>query len=138
VFLDIVRTNRFRDPLAISHTTGESGTSWLRPYARVDGLFWRIVPVEPVRTDPEVVRANLLDLYRYRGYADAAVRVDDVARTMGSLYYSALDALLAAYQSRGEVAKCREARERLTAAVPPDRVALSSATRARIEAHCRA
>jgi hypothetical protein len=137
VLLDIVRTNEWRRPLAFSTTTGSSGTSWLKQWARLDGTFWRIVPVDRVAADPEILGQNLLERYEYRGYSDPSVRIDNEARIMGALYYAAINALLQAEEARGESVRCGQAKARLLGALPPDRLNLPATESGGIEARCR-
>src|SRR6185436_2423356 len=94
VLLDIVRTNAWRRPLCFAATAGREGMGWLAPYARLEGLHWRIIPVPDVRVDRDLLRANLLERHEYRGYANPSVELDDVSRNIGALYVSALKPLL--------------------------------------------
>ena len=137
VLLDIVRTNAWRDPLCFAITIGSDGMGWLEPYSRLEGLFWRTVPVADLPADREILRANLLVHYEYRGYADRSVRIDDVSRLIGLQYFIALRTLLEAEKARGATDRCREATTRLFAALPPDRLALPARDREEIEARCR-
>ncbi|HET7038240.1 MAG TPA: DUF2723 domain-containing protein, partial [Gemmatimonadales bacterium] len=75
VVLDLVRTNRWRRPLCFSVTVSSQAMVWYQPYGRLDGLFWRIVPVEGPPAEVETLRTNLLERYSYRGYADPRVRL---------------------------------------------------------------
>ena len=136
VRLDIVRTNQWKRPLTFAITVGTEGLGWLRPLARLEGLYWRIVPLDGVRTDPEILRANLLSTYEYRGYADSATVIDDTSRTIGLLYYAALEELLETERTRGGAEACRDARERLTALLPPDRLTQPAESRKRLTSAC--
>ena len=122
VMLDIVRTSGFHIPVTISMTAGPSGAAWLQPHTRVDGLHWRIVPVENPRPDVALLRANLLARNRYRGYGDSAVVLDDVTRVMGSLYLESFKTLMEAENATGNVAGCREVEARVRALLPPSRL----------------
>lgn len=137
VLLDVLSTNRWRDPVTFAITVGDGALGWLKPYARLEGLFWRIIPVDNLRADLDILRANLLERYEYRGYADPAIRIDDVSRMMGLQYFTAFSALLESEEARGATDRCREARTKLFAALPPDRLALPARDREEIEARCR-
>ena len=134
VLLDIVRTNRWRRPLAFAITaTGSLG--WLEPYGRLDGLYWRIMQDVDPKPDPETLRVNLAS-NEYRGYANPSVVLDDVTRTMGALYYQAFDALLMAMEARGNVERCRASRAEFMAAVPPERLGLPALDIEKIRSRC--
>jgi hypothetical protein len=133
VLLDIVRTNAWRDPITFAITAAPNGPAWLMPFARLDGLHWRIVPVPNVQADREVLRGNLLERYAYRGYSDATVIVDDVSRIMGRQYFPALDELLKAESAHATLDRCRDALTRMFAALPPERLQLPSSEREKIE-----
>ncbi|HEX7121521.1 MAG TPA: DUF2723 domain-containing protein [Gemmatimonadaceae bacterium] len=137
VFLiDLARTNAFQRPLTFAVTAGSGAMTWLAPYARVEGMHWRIVPVQPPPVDPELLRRNLLERYVYRGYADPSVPLDQVSQRIGMLYYEALDALLDAEEARGAMDHCRAARDGLEAVLPPARIGLPAEQRTALERRC--
>ncbi len=122
VLLDIVRTNAWKRPLTFA-ITGPGAMEWLQPYARIEGLYSRIVPVVNASADPRVLRAHLFDVARYRGFADSSVAVDGVSRTMGMQAYGPLMTLLSADAAAGALAACRADRGALLARLPFDRLA---------------
>ena len=136
VLLDIVREAAFTTPVTVAMTAGSSGLSWLRPYARVDGLHWRVVPARNPLPDPSVLRANLLDRNEYRGYRDSAVVLDDVTRTMGFLYLGAFQTLMEAENANGNVTGCQAIRARVLALLPPSRLATATAAYPRFDSIC--
>ena len=101
LLLDIVRTNHWRRPLAFAVTGTRNAMEWLAPYGRLDGTYFRVVPLRDPPPDTALLRRNVLQAARYRGYADPRVMVDDVSHTMASLYYEGLFGLLGA--ERGNV-----------------------------------
>lgn len=137
VLLDIVSTNQWRAPLAFSITVGDGALGWLKPYSRLEGVYWRIVPVEDLGPNRVKLRANLLERYDYRGYADPSITIDDTSRTMAFQYFSAFTTLLDADQAHGAADQCREAARRLLAVLPPERLTLPGGGREEIEARCR-
>jgi len=122
ILLDILRANRWRRPLCFSVTVGQQGMGWLQPYGRLDGLFWRVVPVAGAPADLQTLRINLLETYGYRGYADPRVMLDDVTRQIGMLYSLPFMTLLDAERDRGGVDRCRATAATLEAAIPPARL----------------
>ena len=125
VMLDIVRSSAFTTPVTVASTAGSSGLSWLAPYARVDGLHWRVVPFERPLPDRAVLRANLLERNEYRGYADSTIVLDDVTRRMGQLYRDAFNSLLSAEAAAGNVAECIAMATRIEGWLPASRLRLA-------------
>ena len=136
VLVDIVHTNAWRRPICFAATAGSDGMGWLEPYARHEGLHWRIVPVAGAPPDAELLRTNLLRRHEYRGYADRAVPIEDVTRNIGMVYYDALGVLLEADSGRGTPDQCRDDMKALFTALPPERLALPIADRERMAALC--
>ena len=101
MLLDIVRTNRWRRPLTFATSGTRYAMEWLAPYGRLDGTYFRVVPLRDPPPDTALLRRNLFQVAHYRGYAGAGVIVDDISHTMASLSYNGLLALLDA--ERGSV-----------------------------------
>lgn len=111
-FLDIVRTNAWKRPLTFSLTGSRSAMSWLEPYGRLEGMYWRIVPLMHPSANGAALRKNLLNTYSYRGYADSSVVLDPVAAQLGFLYYEPFTELITIERSRGDAAACRIAADK--------------------------
>ena len=120
--LDIVRTNAWRRPLTFSVTGGESAMEWLSQYSRLDGLYYRIVPVRSAPADVELLRDNLIRRARYRGYADTTLSLDHESRMLGSLAYAGLTALLEAEGGVAMAGRCHADRDSLLVRLPLARV----------------
>ena len=120
--VDIVRTNAWRRPVTFSTTATRAGMAWLEPYARLEGMYWRIVPLTKPTANADALRRNLFSTYSYRGYADPTVRLDDFEANFGALYYEALSELVALDRAAGDTASCRSAVGKMMAAVPPARL----------------
>jgi hypothetical protein len=137
--LDIVRTNAWRRPLTFAITVGQL-PSWLAPFARLDGLHYRIVPIENAEPNAHTLRSNLLSR-SFRGFADSAVIVDDVTRNMGHAYFRAFDALLDADEAAGSgeaaVTQCRADLSRILSLVPPSRIALGAEDQQKLQGRCK-
>lgn len=137
VLLDVVRAAAFTTPVTVATTAGSSGLSWLRPYARLDGLHWRVVPVRNPVPDPSVLRANMLERNAYRGYADSTIVLDDVTRGMGFLYRDAFRSLMEAEMAAGNVSGCQAIAIRVRALLPDSRLAAARAAPPPLERICR-
>ena len=136
VLLDLIGNNAWRRPLAVSATAGEAGLGWLEPYARLEGLYWRIVPVVHPSPDASLIRTNLLDRYELRGFADATVRVEQATQAIGGVYLYALEQLLDADRASGDLARCTEDLRTISARVPPERLGYSASDRAGLQRRC--
>jgi transmembrane protein TMEM260 (protein O-mannosyltransferase) len=134
--LDIVHTNRWRRPLCFAITGTQRGMGWLEHYGRLEGLYWRVVPMVDPPPDVSRLRANLLGHADYRGYADPTIRLDHESRTLGIQPYVALPGLLEAERKRGDLKACRADAGALLAAIPPERVELPSDYREQIASGC--
>jgi hypothetical protein len=95
---------------------------WLQRYGRLDGLFWRVVPVADPAPDVEVLRTNLLERYSYRGYADPGVELDDVSRNMGRMYAVPFMTLSREERRVRGADRCREAAAKYLEVLPPERL----------------
>jgi hypothetical protein len=136
VLLDIVRSNGWKRPLTFAVTGAPSSMGWLKPYGRLEGLYYRIVPVESLATDGAVLREHLLESAQYRGYADSSVRIDDVSRTMGMQYYAGLEALLDDDRAHGSPGGCRSDRDAVLAKLPFERLRVPAEYRRGVESAC--
>lgn len=136
VLLDIVRTNAWRRPLTFAITGTRSAMEWLALYGRLDGLYYRVVPLRDPSPDPNILRTNLLETARYRGYADKAVAMDGESRTMGLASYDGFAELLRAEGTRGLIDQCRVDRKALLDRLPFDRLRATAEYRKPIESAC--
>jgi len=127
ILLDLVLDNAWKRPLAVSTTAGENNLGWLKPYVRLEGLYWRIVPAEHPSPDADVIRSNLRERYEIRGYADTSLPLEQTSKSIGGLYLIALNALLDADHARGDVRRCNEDLAAVVAKVPATRVGYSAA-----------
>jgi hypothetical protein len=122
VLLQILENNHWRRPLCFSITADRLALPGLAPYARLDGVFWRVVPHADPPLNRAMLRRNLLETYRYRGYADPGVPLDEVSRSLGLNYYAPLVALAQAEYAAGGADLCRRSRETVLRALPPSRL----------------
>jgi hypothetical protein len=134
--LRILEDNAWRRPLCFAVSVSPDNLAWLASYRRLDGLFWRIVPVADPAADVRMLRANLTETYAFRGYADPRVRLDDVSRLMGSMYYFAFMTMAEAEVDHGDAARCHETRERMRAVLPPARLGARAPTQEALDGLC--
>ena len=139
VLLQILENNRWRRPLCFSTTMGEQGpfgVTWLRPYRRLDGLFWRVVPHADPPVNGAILQKNLLETYAYRGYAERNLPLDEASRGIGLSYYPPFVTLTRAQYAHGERDRCRASRDAMSDALPVSRLQPDSTLRQAIERLC--
>ncbi len=128
VALDILRLNRWRRPVLMACTVAPDNLPWLHPFARLDGLAWRVVPTDdPTIWDVDHFRAQLLTRVRYAGLADTTIRLDETSRLMGSNYAAALFQLALAELHRGRLDLARSTLSFMEAHTPPARIGMDPA-----------
>jgi Protein O-mannosyl-transferase TMEM260-like len=136
VVLQILEHNDWGRPLCFTTTANTPGLPGLAPYARLDGLFWRIVPYADPPASRAILRSNLLRIYQFRGYADPDVPLDEISRGLGLNYYPPLVALARAEYAAGGADRCRQSLEPVLRALPPARLQPDAHLRQEIEAAC--
>jgi len=135
--LDIVRTNRWRRPICFAITGTPQIPTWLAPYDRLEGLYYRVVPMADPPANLLLLRANLLEHADYRSYTNPTIRLDKDDRTFGFLTYNALGKLFEAERKSGDLDRCGADRAALLAAIPPDRLELSASDLEKLVPECR-
>ena len=96
IILDMIATGNWERPIYFSSTLAPSNYLNLREYMRVEGLAYRLTPVQtPGATDGEVdtdlMYANMMDNFFYRELADSTVYYDEnyqrfILNLRGSFY----------------------------------------------------
>jgi hypothetical protein len=122
VLLDIIRTNQWRRPLAFAVTGTRKSMEWLASYGRLDGLYFRVVPIADPKANAPLLRANLLRKAQFRGYADTTIPIDDVSRIIGLQSYPGAGLLLSADEAAHDRDLCRADQRAILAALPPARL----------------
>ena len=129
VVLDLLGSTGQGRPVHVACTVSPDNLVWLRPYLRLDGLTYRVVPsADPVVRDLEHFRRQLLERVRYAGIADTTVALDPTSLTICGNYLYALVALAGAQQevgdARGALATLRFAQ----AHAPPVRLGMGESS----------
>jgi hypothetical protein len=123
VILDLLRLNRWRRPVYLAVTMNPSNLSWLRPWARLDGLAHRVLPTTDASAwDLDHLRQMLIERVRYAGMADTTVIADPGSRVMVANYLAALTQLASAQLERGDANGCLETLRFLEERVRPGRL----------------
>ncbi|MGH7730533.1 MAG: hypothetical protein ACRENJ_04705 [Candidatus Eiseniibacteriota bacterium] len=140
--LDLIRLERWRRPVHLACTVVRDHVPWLWPFARLDGLSFRVIPSDdPAVWDVDHLREQLFTRVRYRGIADSTVRMDVDSRAMCVNYVFALVQLASAQLERGKAREALATVEFLEDHVPPRRLGQAedyfASLRAQIEAGSR-
>jgi hypothetical protein len=124
VVLDLLRYAGER-PLYLACTVSPGQLAWLRPYLRLDGLAYRVVPSsDPSVQDLAGLRRRLLEGIGYAGVADPAVLMDPTSRAMCQNYLMVLVSLAQAQLEGGETRGCLETLRFADVKAPPGRLGL--------------
>ncbi len=122
VILDLLRLNRWRRPVCLAVTVPPSNLSWLWPWARLDGMAFRVLPTKDAGAwDLEHLRHVLTERVRYAGVADTSVLLESASRAMTANYAAALFQLASAQLERGDPHGCLDTLRFLEERVPPGR-----------------
>ena len=132
-FADIVRINAWRRPLTFALTATGSLAS-LRPFARLDGNYYRVMRDANAPIVADSLRANLFRL-EYRGYANSAVVLENVSQTVGGLLYLPFEALLEADRALSS-SICQQDKAKFLSLMPPERLGLDSSRANAIKSKC--
>ena len=107
VVLDLLRIDRWRRPLYIACTVPPGNPAWLWPYARLDGLAFRVIPSsDPAVWDLDHARRQLIEKVTYAGLADTTVVLEQDSRALCSNYVAALLQLAKGQLDRGDPGGC--------------------------------
>lgn len=87
---DIVMENFGRRPICFALTVDPEGMIGLERFLRLDGLVYRVVPLEspdPMSfSDPALLYRNLMQRYRYGNLGDPEVNIEETARRLSANY----------------------------------------------------
>jgi hypothetical protein len=124
--------NQWRRPIYFT-----SPPTWLQRHTRLEGLVSRLVPQDSVALNRGVLRENLLQRYRYRGYRDSSVSIDRYTRLVGHQLARAFCTLARYELDRGDTTSCRQTGQRLDELIPIARVDPPPELRREIEELCQ-
>lgn len=77
MILNIIYANQWRKPVAFAVTVSDDNKINLDPYLRMDGLAFKLVPVNGEVLASEKLHKNLTEVFKYRGLDDPSVYYDD-------------------------------------------------------------
>jgi tetratricopeptide (TPR) repeat protein len=77
MILNIIYANQFKKPITFAVTVSDDNKVNLDPYLRMDGLAFKLVPMDGEVLARERLHKNLFDNFKYRGLDDKSVFYDD-------------------------------------------------------------
>jgi hypothetical protein len=122
LILKMLAENNWKRPICFLTTVPMADKVGLQPYARMDGLYHRIVPSSNAPVNGEVLADCFLKECAYRGYNDSSVTIDPMSRMMGLNYCSGILQVMVAQAETGDTLACAQTRTALMRLLPPDRL----------------
>lgn len=122
VILDMIQTNRWKRPVMIAATVSPASLPWLRNHLSLEGVAYRFVPTRDPGPAIETLKSNLLKHYRYRGYAEPTVHIDETTGKMAQNLCAAFVTLARAVRDNRDPERCAEIIREMDAVLPLDRL----------------
>ncbi|MFC1733308.1 protein O-mannosyl-transferase family [candidate division KSB1 bacterium] len=116
--LQIVGTNLGIRPVYFAITVDPAFFVGLRKFFRLEGLNWKVTPVENPALHEETLHSNITDLYRYRGIDNPEVHFDFGTMRLLNNYRNAFMMLAQHYNNTGQRDKIGQILDFLLAVVP--------------------
>jgi len=131
LLINMIRTNNWTRPIYFTYPI-----SWLQPHLRLEGVAYRLLPVDSATINGDILRQNLFDKYVYRGYDDPSLAVEFTTRNNGMTLVMAFAALAMADSQAGDSIMCSETMDYAFKVIPPDRIELPEQMRQRLGMIC--
>lgn len=122
LLLQMLEENNWQRPIYFSSAGGGRIPDWLTPYLRMEGLVFRLVPIESPPLNLDLLYENLIDKYAFRGYDDFNLALDDVAKSTGQSYLSMFLRLAGLAYEKGDEEKLAMIKQKLHTALPLKRL----------------
>lgn len=122
VLLRLVRSNAWHRPIYLSSGLSPRMLTWLRPYCRMEGLVYRVIPVDSPETNIDLLRANVLELYSYQGLGDPDIQLDNPTQPMACNYYPGFLELIDALQKAGDSLSAKSVMMTMKDELPVERI----------------
>ena len=120
MILKILQDNQFKRPVYFAVTVSPSNKIGLDSYMRMDGLAFRVLPVQVNRRliDPDLMWNTINDKFSYRNLNNPDVYYNDNILSLLQNYRSAFFQLIQFHLSRGEKEKALLALDRMSEVMP--------------------
>ena len=117
VLYHIIKENAWRRPVYFTYPP-----QWLQSKYQVEGLAYRLMPIDNAPINIDKLKENLLEKYRYRGYANGTIPIELPTKWIAqSLYQVFIMAAQTEYQA-GRVESCQQIKEKILTALPLERI----------------
>ncbi|RKX20596.1 MAG: hypothetical protein DRP35_05790, partial [Candidatus Zixiibacteriota bacterium] len=100
VMLSIIRENNWKRPIYMVGGPPGYAMSWVSPFLRKDGVVSKLMTTENPKPDIELLKNNILNNYKYRGYSNPDIKVEQQdVWTLNNYYASFLNIIQHEYQN---------------------------------------
>src|SRR5258705_3848844 len=121
---DLVSRGRWERPLLIAVTVEvPDRLPWLKPFARLDGLAFRVLPTQDeTGWDLDRLRMQLTERMRYEGLHDPRAQMDGDSQALCRNYVASLIQLAQAQLGRGDARGCLDTLRFIEDRIPLERL----------------
>ncbi len=120
MILRILTVTEWRRPVYFAMTVSEDNKVGLKPYLRMDGLAFKVVPYPVQSLYAEKIKVNLLNNYLYRGLDDPNVYIDVNTVKLLQNYRSAFLYLDEYYLNQGQTEDAALILNEMAKKMPPE------------------
>lgn len=118
ILYQTIQANNWKRPICFSTFLPDENLRWLKPYLRLDGLFFQLIPEKSAREDYSVLAANLTQNYKYDGYCNPLITKEEATRWAGWNYCSSFITLAYMQSNSGDTAGCVQTISKLNSLIP--------------------
>lgn len=137
ILMKTLLANNWKRPICISSLISGASVKWLKPYLRLEGLYWRLVPARSPEIERQLLSKNLLEKYNYRNYGDPNVLKEPPTKWLGWNLYNSFLTLSFMQSNSGDSAGCRETIGRMLTLMPPKEIEPPAELMKTIDNACR-
>ncbi len=118
MILNIIYANQWRKPITFAVTVSDDNKVNLDPYLRMDGLVFKLVPMNGEVLARERLHKNLFEVFKYRGLDDKSVTYDDNVIGLLQNYRAGFLRLAQEYLTQQNNPKVIETLDRMEKVIP--------------------
>jgi len=118
MILNILYANQWRKPLNFAVTVSDDNKINLDNYLRMDGLTFKVVPMDGEVLARDLIRKNLFEIFKYRGLDDPSVNYDDNVIGLLQNYRAAFLRLAQEYLMHNEKEKMIQVLDEMEKVIP--------------------
>jgi hypothetical protein len=137
MILKILKENNWRRPVCFSMLIPETAVQWLKPYLRLEGVYWRIVPARFESLERNLLRSALIERLNYRGFSDTRITKEPPTKWIGWNLYHAFLTLSSMEYDLGDTLACRNTIDKMTSLLPPEELSPPPELAAATENACK-